>query len=121
MSFRIIVASVLVFSVATEPRSTGFLSVDVSNPMEQLKSTVMASKAFQLQAAQLSDAMGCSMAKKSNDCDKYVEELTFCLALANKLGSFHSVEGSGAEVSFCKHVDDKMPSLSLMSASINGQ
>merc|ERR1719284_1179004 len=58
--------------------------------------------------------MGCSFVKRSRDCANYVQELQFCLALADKMDQFEKVAGEKAEEEYCTHIDEKLPKLSML-------
>merc|ERR1719198_864573 len=58
--------------------------------------------------------LGCGGVKKTGNCRSYVQEVAFCLAFADKLTAFPKTDGSVRnEVAYCKHIDEKLPKLSL--------
>merc|ERR1719473_1577730 len=62
----------------------------------------------------MAGTLGCTSVKKAGDCDEYVKEAAFCIAFADKLATFGAVSGVREEATFCEHIDDKMPALSLL-------
>jgi hypothetical protein len=79
----------------------------------KLKSEVISSAGFQKQVEGMSVTLGCTGVKKSQDCVSYVQEVAFCLTFAGKLEQLKQMPGAKEEQTYCDHVDDKMPALSL--------
>eukprot|EP00429_Kryptoperidinium_foliaceum_P056691 CAMPEP_0176085312 /NCGR_PEP_ID=MMETSP0120_2-20121206/42697_1 /TAXON_ID=160619 /ORGANISM="Kryptoperidinium foliaceum, Strain CCMP 1326" /LENGTH=339 /DNA_ID=CAMNT_0017419127 /DNA_START=56 /DNA_END=1075 /DNA_ORIENTATION=- len=82
--------------------------------MDDLKRAVYASEAFQKQAQQMSLVLGCKNVKKVDDCKAYVQDAAFCLAFAERMGSFTNRPGYQQEADHCKSIDTKLPELSML-------
>jgi len=85
-----------------------------------VKAEVEKSPEFQQTAENLAGQMGCSGVKKSQNCDAFVQEAAFCLAFADKMGRFAGLTGQKEEAEYCKHIDEKMPQLSLLAKQLRG-
>jgi len=87
------------------PRLTGALA--------EMKSRIVKSKEFQQESERMASVLGCGGVKKVKDCDSYVQEAAFCLAFADQMGRFGSMQGVKEETKYCEHIDDKIPKLSF--------
>jgi len=87
------------------PSTTSFASV---------KAQIMKSADFQNKADAMAVTLGCTGVKKSQNCVQYVQEAAFCLAFADKMTKFQGMAGEKEEESYCEHIDDKLPALSML-------
>jgi len=85
-----------------------------------VKASIVKSADFQKQSAGIAAALGCQGVKKADNCDKYVSDAAFCLAFADKLPKFKGMNGAKDEIEHCKHIDEKMPQLSLLNLQGEG-
>jgi len=85
-----------------------------SGAFAALKSKVESTAKFQKSLQGMATAMGCSFVKKSASCVDYVKETSFCLAFAEKMGDYMGMPGEKEQAESCKHIDEKMPALSLV-------
>jgi hypothetical protein len=83
------------------------------NQFAHMKASLISSQSFREASEHLANVMGCSFVKRSRDCTNYVQELQFCLALAERMEQFKQVAGEKAEEEYCTHIDDKLPKLSM--------
>jgi len=80
------------------------------------KAKIETTQKFMQSAQGMATAMGCNMVKKAANCENYVKEAAFCLAFAEKMGDYMGMAGEKEQAESCKHIDDKMPALSLVQA-----
>jgi len=91
-----------------------------SGSFAAVKSEIIQSSAFQKQSEGLAVSLGCTGVKKTQNCDQFVQEAAFCLAFADKMSRFEGLKGEKEEAQYCKHIDEKMPQLSLLSNKPHG-
>merc|ERR1719174_2870500 len=91
-----------------------------SGSLASVKSEIMQSSSFQKQAEGLAVSLGCTGVKKTENCETFVQEAAFCLAFADKMSKFQGLTGEQEEAQYCKHIDEKMPQLSLLSKKAQG-
>jgi len=94
-------------------------SPKLTGALAQMKTRIMKSKDFQAESERMAVVLGCNGVKKTNDCDSYVQEAAFCLAFADQMNKFGSMDGVKEETKYCEHIDDKIPKLSLFLQSRN--
>jgi hypothetical protein len=82
--------------------------------LSEMKARILQTNDFKQQVNHLSGVLGCNGVKKVSACSGYVQEVAFCLAFADQLDKFKNVPGADAEKASCKHVDERMPQLSLL-------
>lgn len=82
--------------------------------VSDMKARILQSSEFRQQTERLSGVFGCNGVKKVGACAGYVQDIAFCLEFANKLSKFANMAGVEDEKNFCKHVDEKLPKLSLL-------
>jgi len=82
--------------------------------LQSIKSRIENTDAFKNQTVHMSEMLGCNGVPKVQNCDNYVNEAAFCLALASQMERFANVEGIEKEKQYCKHIDEKMPQLALL-------
>jgi hypothetical protein len=82
--------------------------------LSDMKSRIMASSDFKHQIEQMSGMLGCNGVKKVDACSGYVQEIAFCLAFADQIDKFATVPGADKEKESCKHVDERLPKLSML-------
>jgi len=86
----------------------------------EVKAKIVKSEGFEKQSAGIAAALGCQGVKKTANCDAYVSDAAFCLAFADKIDSFEHLKGAKEEVEHCKHIDEKLPQLSLLNLQGEG-
>jgi len=86
----------------------------IRTSLSDMKARIMQSNEFHQQVQQMSGMLGCNGVKKVDACSGYVQEIAFCLAFADQLDKFASVPGADEEKKSCKHVDERLPKLSLL-------
>jgi hypothetical protein len=91
-----------------------------SGSFAAVKASIVKSAGFKKQSAGIAAALGCQGVKKTENCDSYVSDAAFCLAFADKLHKFENMQGAKDEVEHCKHIDEKMPQLSLLNLQGEG-
>jgi len=90
----------------SEPNITGELG--------DVKKSIMESASFHDEASKLAKQFGCSTVKKKDACTKYVADAAFCLAMADHIDKFQKMDGTKDEVTYCAHIDEHIPKLSLL-------
>jgi len=100
-------------------RKVSLLEVDVEAEappatLAALKAKIMKTAAFHKEAENIANSMGCGGVKKVENCNAYVQEAAFCLAFADKINKFAGLRGAKEETQFCKHIDNKIPELSML-------
>jgi len=85
-----------------------------TSQLAQMKSKIVSSAGFQAAAKHISALVGCGGVKKSDNCADYVRDLAFCLSFADQIGKFKGMSGEKAEEDHCSHIDEKLPSLSML-------
>merc|ERR1740129_617665 len=86
----------------------------VAGSLAAVKARVIASEGFNRTAQRLSRVLGCSAVTKKEACASYVKEVSFCLVFADKMNKFAKMDGAKEEVEYCKHIDSKLPQLSML-------
>jgi hypothetical protein len=79
-----------------------------------LKAKITSSSDFEHQAQGLSTMMGCNFVKKEGNCATYVKEAAFCLAFADRLTQFQTMQGYQEEEKYCTTIDQQLPALSMV-------
>merc|ERR1719387_2150424 len=64
--------------------------------------------------------LGCTSVRKEQNYASYVQDAAFCLAFADKMSRFQGLTGAKEEEEYCKHIDEKMPQLSLLTRRMKG-
>jgi hypothetical protein len=82
--------------------------------LADMKSRIMQSNDFHHQVEQMSGMLGCNGVKKVDACSGYVQEIAFCLAFADQMDKFKTIPGADEEKKSCKHVDERLPKLSML-------
>jgi len=82
--------------------------------LQTIKARIENTDAFKNETLHMSQVLGCNGVRKVQNCDDYVNEAAFCLALAGQLERFAHVQGIEKEKLYCEHIDEKMPQLSLL-------
>mmetsp|Transcript_57684 Transcript_57684/g.101002 ORF Transcript_57684/g.101002 Transcript_57684/m.101002 type:complete len:238 (+) Transcript_57684:92-805(+) len=73
---------------------------------------IAGSDIFKSQVSKLSDAMGCSSVPKASECEKYAEDVAFCMAFAVQRQHLLSEKWVGEQAKACQSIDGKLPALS---------
>jgi len=84
-----------------------------------VKAKVLASKAFQTDAAAMSYSMACHKVHASDACRDYVKQAAFCYALAHTLPSALEITGARTEEANCRTLDKRMPAALLQYSTSN--
>jgi len=81
--------------------------------LADMKLRIEGTAGFKQETAKMANAVGCSGTKKAQNCGSYVQEVAFCLAFADQIGKFANMAGVKEQTEQCKHIDQKLPELSL--------
>jgi hypothetical protein len=82
--------------------------------MADMKLRIEGTPGFKQETIKMAAVMGCTGVKKTENCDNYVQDVAFCLAFADQMGSFKNMDGVTAETEHCKHIDQKIPELAML-------
>jgi len=93
----------------------------LTGKLAELKTEIEADPNFEKKTQGLMQIMGCNSVKKVGNCDTYVKEAAFCLAFADKLSTIGKADGVEAESKYCKHIDEKLPGLAMVSLKTEGK
>jgi hypothetical protein len=96
------------------------LPAPATGSFASVKASIVKSADFQKQTAGIAAALGCQGVKKTENCDSYVSDAAFCLAFADKINKFEGMKGTKEEIEHCKHIDNKLPQLSLLNLQGEG-
>merc|ERR1719265_1931893 len=101
--------------VAHRPRAASLLqSGSAPKPtMAEMKVRIEGTADFKEETVKMASAMGCNGVKKASNCQGYVQDVAFCLAFADQMKSFASVDGVKAEADHCKTIDKQLPELAM--------
>jgi hypothetical protein len=92
--------------------------------LSAIKARVQASKSFKQKVDEMQPAL-CGAAEEkgtSAKCTSYVQDLIFCLEIAQEMPKLKGVEGAKEQEAHCKTIDKSMPAgISLFSKKIKGE